>query len=113
MKNSCQVGDSASVYYTLLAAASVVNKGTREENTSGGQVNRSGSAGIPSLTDNSRGCRIGKFRLDLTVSLSICLAYVFYLILDVSLFKIGLVLNGYDCLSIAMEMCAMLTSKSH
>lgn len=25
-------------------------------------------------------------------------------------FKIGLVLNGYDCLSLAMEMCDMPTS---
>ncbi len=54
--------------------------------------------------------RTGKFRLDLTVSLSICLACAFYLILDVWLFKIGLVLNGYDCLSLAMEMCDMPTS---
>ncbi len=98
MKNSCQVGDSASVSYTLLAAASV-NKRTRDEIPQEGRSIDSGSADALAAVS-----RIGKFRLDLTVSLSICLAYVFYFILDVSLFKIGLVLNGYDCLSLAMEM---------
>lgn len=107
MKNSCQVGDSASVY-TLLAAL-CDNK--RPSKISYRRAGRSISWWLSQTALSTLGW-LGHWQTDsldcwlpnLSGDMTCKSVFVW------SLFTIALTLNGYDCLGLAMEMWIMFTS---